>query len=100
MQNYIPVPEGYTEWAMEYSEDEITFALLLAEGSETLEDDIFVYAYQLMDAGYILYEEEVGYVGGGLMFLKEVEVNGEAHILCVELVDFYGAFAVVVYIAE
>ena len=96
----IPVPEGYAEWAMEYTEDEITFALLLAEGSDTLEDDIFVYAYQLMDAGYILYEEEVGYVGGGLMFLKEVEVNGEAHVLCVELVDFYGAFAVVVYIAE
>lgn len=96
----IPVPEGYAEWAMEYSEDEITFALLLAEGSETLEDDIFVYAYQLMDAGYILYEEEVGYVGEGLMFLKEVEVNGESHILCVELVDYNGAFAVVVYIAE
>ena len=96
----IPVPEGYAEWAMVYTEDEITFALLLAEGSDTLEDDIFVYAYQLMDAGYILYEEEVGYVGGGLMFLKEVEVNGEAHVLCVELVDFYGAFAVVVYIAE
>lgn len=98
--NYIPVPEGYSEWGMEYAEDEITYALLLAEGSETLEDDIFLYAYQLMEAGYVLYEEDYGFVGGGLMFLKEVEVNDEYHILAVELVDFYGAFAIVVYIAE
>ena len=96
----IPVPEGYSEWGCEYIEDEITFAFLYAEAKETFEDDFFLYAYSLIEAGYMMYEEEEGYAMGGIMFLKEAKINDEAHVLVVEIFEYYDAFGIAVYIGE
>ena len=95
--NSIPVPDNYSTWALEYIEDEITCAFLLAEASETLEDDYFAYSLKLIEAGFMMYEEEVGYVGEGIMFIKEAVVNDTPCILIVELVEFGEAFAIAVY---
>ena len=78
-------------------EEEFTVAFLIAEGSDTLEDDIYQYTMALTEAGFSMYEEEAGYVSEGIMFIKEAEVNGESCILIVELVDYFNAFAIAVY---
>ena len=96
----IPVPKGYTQWGMDYLEEEITVAFLFAEGSDTLDEDLSLYANELTKAGYSLYEEEPGYIGEGVMFLKEIIINNESHLLAIELVDFYSAFAIAMYIVE
>ena len=96
----IPVPNGYYSWGFEYMEDEITLAFLLTEGSETLNDDLYDYAYALIDAGYTLAEDEPGFVFGGYMFLKEVTINDESHVLAVEIFQYYEAFGISIYVVE
>ena len=81
-------------------EDEITLAFLLTEGSETLNDDLYDYAYALIDAGYTLAEDEPGFVYGGYMFLKEVTINDESHVLAVEIFQYYEAFGIAIYVVE
>ena len=51
-----------------------------------------------MDAGYFISEEEG--MNGGVMGLKEIEVNGESHVLVVEFLEYEGMFCVLVYIGE
>ena len=96
----IPVPENYNYWNIEYMQEEITCVLLLAEGSSTIEDDLANYGGALIDAEYQIYEEEAGYIFGGTMFIKGVEVNSEEHVLVVEVFDYYGMFGIAIYIAE
>ena len=92
----IPVPENYDVWYQLSEEPEYVF--FAAEASETIDDDIFAYYLALMDAGYIISEEEG--MNGGVMGLKEIEVNGESHVLVVEFLEYEGLFCVLVYIGE
>ena len=92
----IPVPENYDVWYQLSEEPEYVF--FAAEASETIDDDIFAYYLALMDAGYFISEEEG--MNGGVMGLKEIEVNGESHVLVVEFLEYEGMFCVLVYIGE
>lgn len=95
----IPVPTGYIDWGMEYIEDEINVGFLFAEGSETLVEDLLTYENDLINAGYVL-ADEIGFVGEGKMFLKQINLNNTNHILAIELVEYFSAFAIAMYIVE
>ena len=84
---------------MEYIEDEINVGFLFAEGSETLVEDLLAYENDLINAGYVL-ADEIGFVGEGKMFLKQINVNNTNHILAIELVEYFSAFAIAMYIVE
>ncbi len=96
----IPAPEGYTSWECELVEDEITFVLLTAELKGDFDDEAASYGNKLIENDYQLIEDEEGYVFGGYMFAKLVEIDDEAHVLVVEVFNYFGAFAVAIYIAE
>lgn len=92
----IPVPENYSVW-YQFSE-EAEYAMLVAEAGESIDDDFFAYYLALMDAGYFISEEEG--LNGGIMALKEIEVNGEYHVLVVEFLEYEGMFCIMIYIGE
>lgn len=92
----IPVPENYSEWYQLSEESEFVF--FAAEASSTIDDDIYSYYLALMDAGYLISEEEG--LEGGVMALKEIIVNDESHVLVVEFLENKGMFCILVYIGE
>lgn len=92
----IPVPEGYDTWYQLSEEPEYVF--FASEAKETTDDDIYAYALALMEAGFILSEEEG--MNGGIMGLMEVSIDGTTSVLVVEFLPYYGSFAILVYIGE
>lgn len=92
----IPVPDNYDTWYQLSEEPE--YVMFAAEASETIDDDIFAYAMKLMDAGFMLSEEEG--MNGGIMALIEATINDEYHVVVVEFMPYEGMFCVLVYIGE
>ena len=93
----IPVPNGYSEW-MQFSE-EPEYVLFASMSSSTIDDDIYDYFMQLVEAGFMIYEEAPG-LNGGVMAIAAVVVNGEDHVLAVECLEDSGMFCIVIYIVE
>ena len=90
----IPAPEGYIGWVFIYEE---TCAYVTVEAKETLDDDIYAYASALMDAGYTTNGEECGLLIGGIMFEKDITVNGTEQHFIIEVGTLYGMFVVGFY---
>lgn len=92
----IPAPDNYDTWYQLSEEPE--YVMFAAEAADTIDDDIFAYAMKLMEAGFILSEEEG--MNGGIMALVEATINDEVHVLVVEFLPYEGMFCVLVYIGE
>lgn len=69
----------------------------MAEGSSTLDDDVYAYYMSLENAGYEFISEE-GDIVGGILCAKAVTVNDEECVLAVEFLNYEGFFAILFYI--